>query len=81
MVLGCWRFFLLGIGKVVREVVSGKVGMGTLYGYWFLLLGVGTMLGSLFSAYINRVAAEIGLTVIGALECLLFLLDCLSWIH
>ena len=41
---GLLEVFLLGIGKVVREVVSGKVGMGTLYGYWFLLLGVGTML-------------------------------------
>ena len=60
-------FFYLVLVKLSGEVVSGNVGMGTLYGYWFLLLGVGTMLGSLFSAYINRGRVEIGLTVIGAL--------------
>ena len=53
--------------KLSSEVVSGKVGMGTLYGYWFLLLGVGTMFGSLFAAYLNRGRVEIGLTAIGGL--------------
>ena len=60
-------FFYLVLVKLSGEVVSGKVGMGTLYGYWFLLLGVGTMLGSLFSAYLNRGKVEIGLSAIGAL--------------
>ena len=60
-------FFYLVLVKLSGEVVSGKVGMGTLYGYWFLLLGVGTMLGSLFSAYLNRGRVEIGLSAIGAL--------------
>ena len=60
-------FFYLVLVKLSGEVVSGKVGMGTLYGYWFLLLGVGTMLGSLFSAYLNRGRIELGLSAIGAL--------------
>ena len=60
-------FFYLVLVKLSGEVVSGKVGMGTLYGYWFLLLGMGTMLGSLFAAYLNRGRVEIGLTVIGGL--------------
>jgi hypothetical protein len=43
------------------------VGLGTLYGYWFLLLGLGIMAGSLFVAYLNRGKIELGLTVIGGL--------------
>ena len=31
-------FFYLVLVKLSGEVVSGKVGMGTLYGYWFLCL-------------------------------------------
>lgn len=60
-------FFYLVLVKLSGEVVFGKVGMGTLYGYWFLLLGIGTMVGSLFSAYLNRGRVEIGLAAIGAL--------------
>ena len=60
-------FFYLVLVKLSGEVVSGKVGMGTLYGYWFLLLGIGTMLGSLCAAFLNRGRVEIGLTVIGGL--------------
>ena len=67
MVLGLRWLFLHGIGQVVQRSCFGKVGMGTLYGYWFLLLGVGTMFGSLFAAYLNRGRVEIGLTAIGGL--------------
>ena len=34
-------FLYLVLVKLSGEVVSGKVGMGTLYGSWFLLLGIG----------------------------------------
>ena len=59
-------FFYLVLVKLSGEVVVGKVGMGGMYGYWFLLLGVGIMLGSLVVAYLNRGRIEIGLTPIGA---------------
>lgn len=60
-------FFYLVIVKLSGEVVEGDVGLGTLYGYWFLLLGLGIMGGSLFVAYLNRGKIELGLTVIGGL--------------
>ena len=59
-------FFYLVLVKLSGEVIEGEVGMGTLYGYWFLLLGVGIMLGSLLVAYLNRGRVELGLTPIGA---------------
>ena len=34
-------FFYLVLVKLSGEVVEGDVGLGTLYGYWFLLLGLG----------------------------------------
>ena len=64
---GVGSFFYLVLVKLSGEVVVGKIGMGSLYGYWFLLVGVGIMLGSLFVAYLNRGRIEIGLTPIGAL--------------
>ena len=60
-------FFYLVLVKLSGEVVKGEIGMGTLYGYWFLLLGLGIMLGSLFVAYLNRGRVELGLTPIGAI--------------
>ena len=60
-------FFYLVLVKLSGEVVEGDVGLGTLYGYWFLLLGLGIMAGSLFVAYLNRGRIELGLTVIGGL--------------
>ena len=48
-------------------MVVGKVGMGALYGFWFLLLGLGIMAGSIFVAYLNRGRIELGLTAIGGL--------------
>ena len=38
-------FFYLVIVKLSGEVVEGGVGLGALYGYWFLLLGLGIMGG------------------------------------
>ena len=64
---GVGSYFYLVLVKLSGEVVLGKIGMGSLYGYWFLLVGVGIMLGSLFVAYLNRGRIEIGLTPIGAL--------------
>ena len=55
------------IVKLSGEVVEGDLGLGALYGYWFLLLGLGIMGGSLFVAYLNRGKIELGLTVIGGL--------------
>ena len=60
-------FFYLVLVKLSGEVVVGKFGMGGLYGYWFLLLGIGIMVGSLFVAYLNRGRVELGLTPIGAI--------------
>ena len=60
-------FLYLVFVKLSGEVVSGKVGMGTLYGSWFLLLGIGIMVGSIFVAYLNRGRIEIGLSAIGAI--------------
>ena len=67
MVLVGWWFFLSGDSQAFGEVVEGDVGLGALYGYWFLLLGLGIMGGSLFVAYLNRGKIELGLTVIGGL--------------
>jgi acyl-[acyl-carrier-protein]-phospholipid O-acyltransferase/long-chain-fatty-acid--[acyl-carrier-protein] ligase len=64
---GVGSFFYLILVKLSGEVVDGEVGIGSLYGYWFLLVGLGIMLGSIFVAYINRGRIEIGLTPIGAL--------------
>jgi acyl-[acyl-carrier-protein]-phospholipid O-acyltransferase/long-chain-fatty-acid--[acyl-carrier-protein] ligase len=69
---GMGSFFYLVLVKLSGEVVIGQVGMGTLYGYWFLLLGVGVMIGSLFVAYLNRGRIEIGLTPIGGI-CIPFI--------
>ena len=60
-------FFYLVLVKLSGEVVVGKVGMGALYGFWFLLLGLGIMAGSIFVAYLNRGRIELGLTAIGGL--------------
>ncbi len=60
-------FFYLVLVKLSGEIVVGKIGMGSLYGFWFLLLGLGIMLGSLFVAYLNRGRVEIGLSAIGAI--------------
>lgn len=49
------------------EVIEGNVGMGSLYAYWSLLLGLGIMAGSLFVAYLNQGKIELGLTVIGGM--------------
>ena len=59
-------FVYLVLVKLAGELVDGESGMGQLYGYWFLLLGVGIMIGSLFVAYLNRGRIELGLTPIGA---------------
>ena len=76
---GVGGFFYLVLVKISGEVVAGKVGMGTLYGFWFLLLGVGIMVGSIFVAYLNRGRIEIGLSAIGALGMpLVFMGFCLS---
>jgi acyl-[acyl-carrier-protein]-phospholipid O-acyltransferase/long-chain-fatty-acid--[acyl-carrier-protein] ligase len=60
-------FFYLVLVKLSGEVVEGDVGLGSLYGYWFLLLGLGIMAGSLFVAYLNRGRVVLGLTAIGGL--------------
>ena len=60
-------FFYLLLVKLSGEVVEGDVGLGSLYGYWFLLLGLGIMAGSLFVAYLNRGRVELGLTALGGL--------------
>ena len=60
-------FFYLVLVRLSGEVIDGKVGMGSLYGYWFLLLGVGIMAGALFAVYLNKGRVEIGLTPIGLL--------------
>jgi acyl-[acyl-carrier-protein]-phospholipid O-acyltransferase/long-chain-fatty-acid--[acyl-carrier-protein] ligase len=59
-------FFYLVLVKLSGEVTVGKVGMGSLYGYWFLLLGVGIMVGCLFCAYLNKGRIELGLCPVGA---------------
>ena len=59
-------FFYLILVKLSGEVTVGKVGMGSLYGYWFLLLGVGIMAGCLFCGYLNKGRIEIGLCPMGA---------------
>jgi len=64
---GVGGFFYLVLVKLSGEVVSGDIGMGTLYGYWFLLLGLGIMVGSLFVAYLNHGRIELGLSAIGAM--------------
>jgi len=59
-------FFYLVLVKLSGEVAVGKVGMGSLYGYWFLLLGLGIMAGCLFCAYLNKGRIELGLCPMGA---------------
>jgi acyl-[acyl-carrier-protein]-phospholipid O-acyltransferase/long-chain-fatty-acid--[acyl-carrier-protein] ligase len=59
-------FFYLVLVKLSGEVTVGKVGMGSLYGYWFLLLGLGIMAGCLFCAYLNKGRIELGLCPMGA---------------
>ena len=76
---GLGGFFYLVLVKISGEVVAGKIGMGTLYGFWFLLLGVGIMVGSVFVAYLNRGRIEIGLSAIGAMGMpFVFMGFCLS---
>ncbi len=76
---GVGGFFYLVLVKISGEVVAGKIGMGTLYGFWFLLLGVGIMVGSVFVAYLNRGRIEIGLSAIGAMGMpFVFMGFCLS---
>ena len=60
-------FFYLVLVRLSGEVIDGKVGMGSLYGYWFLLLGVGIMTGALFAAYLNKGRVEVGLSPLGLL--------------
>lgn len=60
-------FFYLVLVRLSGEVIDGKVGMGSLYGYWFLMLGVGIMAGALFAAYLNKGRVEIGLSPLGLL--------------
>jgi len=60
-------FFYLVLVRLSGEVIDGKVGMGSLYGYWFLLLGVGIMAGALFAAYLNKGRVEVGLSPLGLL--------------
>jgi acyl-[acyl-carrier-protein]-phospholipid O-acyltransferase/long-chain-fatty-acid--[acyl-carrier-protein] ligase len=60
-------FFWFVFVNLANEVVEGEVGIATVYGYWFLLLGLGIMAGSLFAAYLNRGKIELGLTAIGGL--------------
>ena len=60
-------FFYLVLVRLSGEVIDGKVGMGSLYGYWFLLLGIGIMAGALFAAYLNKGRVEVGLSPLGLL--------------
>ena len=60
-------FFYLVLVKLAGEVVPGNVGMASLYGLWFLLLGVGIMAGSLMTAYVNRGRVDLGLVPVGAI--------------
>ncbi|MGE4550608.1 MAG: MFS transporter, partial [Opitutales bacterium] len=60
-------FFYLVLVKLAGEVVPGNVGMASLYGLWFLLLGVGIMVGSLLTAYVNRGRVDLGLVPLGAI--------------
>ena len=60
-------FFYLVLVRLSGEVTEGNVGMGSLYGYWFLLLGVGIMAGALFAAYLNKGRVEVGLSPLGLL--------------
>ena len=67
MLLGSGGIFYLVLVRLSGEVIDGKVGMGSLYGYWFLLLGVGIMTGALFAAYLNKGRVEVGLSPLGLL--------------
>ncbi len=60
-------FFYLVLVRLSGEVIDGNIGMGGLYGYWFLLLGVGIMAGALFAAYLNKGRVEVGLSPLGLL--------------
>ncbi|MFP6854616.1 MAG: MFS transporter, partial [Opitutales bacterium] len=60
-------FFYLVLVKLAGEVVPGNVGMASLYGLWFLLLGAGIMAGSLLTAYVNRGRVDLGLVPVGAI--------------
>ncbi len=60
-------FFYLVLVRLSGEVTEGNMGMGSLYGYWFLLLGIGIMAGALFAGYLNKGRVEIGLSPLGLL--------------
>ncbi|MBO93347.1 MAG: hypothetical protein CMI32_00405 [Opitutales bacterium] len=59
-------FFYLVLVKLAGEMTGGGVGMASLYGFWFLLLGVGIMVGSLTVAYVNKGRVDLGLVPLGA---------------
>ena len=50
-----------------QQMVESDQALSELFGYWFLLLGLGIMAGSLFVAYLKRGKIELGLTAIGGL--------------
>lgn len=60
-------FFYLVLVRLSGEVTEENMGMGSLYGYWFLLLGIGIMAGALFAGYLNKGRVEIGLSPLGLL--------------
>ena len=60
-------FFYLVLVKLAGEVVPGNVDIAPHYGLWFLLLGVGIMVGSLVVAYVNRGRVDLGLVPVGAI--------------
>ncbi len=60
-------FFYLVLVKLAGEVVEGDVGMASHYGLWFLLLGLGIMIGSLLAAYVNRGQVDLGLVPLGTI--------------
>jgi len=60
-------FLWLVLVELAGETVSGETGVSSIYGIWSLMLGIGIMTGSLFSAYLNRGRIEVGLSAIGGL--------------
>lgn len=60
-------FFYLVLVKLAGEVIGGGPGTASLYAFWFLLLGVGIMVGSLVVAYVNKGRVDLGLVPLGAI--------------